>query len=351
MMVSQERRFALIFRQASPTEVVHLFGSANQAAVKRLAKRLGCEYSVGEPTYDEVKRIIQGCLTLRQDTYLEELIAVLQEGVSETAEETLGDAYENPSEEDVTRLTPALIDKHGKLATSIYYCLVIHLDLNAASLLGKYFARGGMFEVREDDSPSVPLVRPVPRAVDEETRLRRRERRAKRKKSIFAAPPSVVRRRRKKLRNDAEDQSLIKPAVGDGEPPKPIPLQRLEHPHVQTDGGLSTTDDFVGAIFNAYIPYEAGKPELGGKTRPCIVIAVSEDWFLVRLVFSRPWRYAGVWRSVRIEDWRSAGLNNQSYVSTDRRMVKRDRATFEGRLTTKDWNRVCRGEVNSEGNL
>ena len=351
MTVSQERRFALIFRQASPTEVVHLFGSANQAAVKRLAKRLGCEYSVGEPTYDEVKRIIQGCLTLRQDTYLEELIAVLQEEVSETAEETLGDAYENPSEEDVTRLTPALIDKHGKLATSIYYCLVIHLDLNAAPLLEEYFAPGGMFEVREDDSPSVPLVRPVPRAVDEETRLRRRERRAKRKKSIFAAPPSVVRRRRKKLRNDAEDQSLIKPAVGDGEPPKTIPLRRLEHPHVRLKRGLSTSHELVGSIVHAFAHFEVGEPEVGGKVRPCVVIAVSDDWFLVRLVFSNPRRYAGIWRSVRIDEWETAGLKHQSFVASQRRMVRREKAVVVGHLTTKDWNRVCRGEVNSEGNL
>lgn len=351
MTVSQERRFALIFRQAPPADVVNLFASANQAGVKRVAKRLGCEYSMGEPAYEEAKRIIQGCLTLRQDTYLEELIAVLQEQISETAEEMLGAAYEDPNEEDLARLTPVLVEKHGKLATSIYYCFVIHLDSNAAPLLEEYFASDGMFEVREDDSPSVPLGRPEPQAVDEETRLRRRERRTKRKKSIFAAPPSVFRRRRKKLLNDAEDQSLTKPAVGDGEPPKPIPLRRLEHPHVRSNGGLSTSHELVGSIVHAFAHFEVGEPEVGGKVRPCVVIAVSDEWFLVRLVFSKPRRYAGIWRSVRIDEWATAGLKHESYVAAQRRMVRREKASVVGRLTTKDWNRVCRGEVNSEGNL
>ncbi|NCV88550.1 MAG: hypothetical protein EBW14_22405, partial [Oxalobacteraceae bacterium] len=287
--------------------------------------------------------------TLRNETYLEELLVLLQERVGETAEETLGEAFENPSREDLARLTPVLIEKHGKLATSVYYCFVIHMDFDAAPLLEEFFAPGAIFEVREDDSPSVPLVRPQPRAVDDATRSRRRERRAKRKNLIFPAPPPVFRKRRKVARQATNDQ--LSKSVGDaGAAPSQIQLKKLEHPHVQTLGGLSTSDYSVGAIVNAYILYDPGKPEGGGKTRPCVVIAASEHKLLVRLVFSRPWRYAGNWRSVRIDDWRSAGLKNQSYVSTERRMVRRQAATFEGRLTTKDWNRICRGEVNSEGN-
>ena len=349
--MSQDRRFALIFRKAPPGDVVNLFETASQAAIKRLAKRLGCDYSIGGPTYEEVKRIIQGCLTLRQDTYLEELITALQERISETAEETLGEAYEDPNEEDLARLTPVLLEKHGGLATSIYYCLIIHLNSGAAPLLEKYFAPGGIFQVREDDSPSVPIVRPEPRAVDEGTRLRRKERRAKRKKSSFATPPPAVRRRRKESRRHAKSQSLSQPVVGVGSPPMPIQLQKLEHPHVRLNCGLSTSHELVGVIVHAFTHFEVGEPDVGGKVRPCVVIAASHDWFLVRLVFSRPRRYAGIWRSVRIEEWSTAGLKHESFVASQRRMVRRDKAVVVGRLTIKDWNRICRGEVNSEGSL
>lgn len=349
--MSQERRFAAILRQASPADVISLFTNADQAVIKRVARRLGCEYTVGEPTHEEVGRLIQGCLALKRETYLEEVMLALQKPVANTAEDTLGEAFDDPSADDLARLTPILVEKHGRLATSVYYCFVIHLDSDAASLLEEFFAPGAIFEVNEDQSPSVPLIRPVSRLVDEEKRARRKERRAKRKASIFSAPPAMFRRRHKAPRPGIKEEPPPRQADRTEATPSQIPIKKLEHPHVHTDGTLSTTHDLVGAVVQAYAPYQVGNPNRGGKIRPCVVIAVSEDWFLVRLVFSRPWRYAGNWRSVRLDDWRLAGLKNQSFVSTERRTVWRDRAEVVGRLTTKDWNRICRGEVNSEGNL
>jgi hypothetical protein len=113
MAMSQERRLASLFRQAAPGDVVSLFEGANPVLIRRIAKRLGCEFSE-VPTYDEIRRLIQGCLTLRKETYLEELLVLLQEKVGETAEKTLGEAFEKPSREDLARLTPVLIEKHGK---------------------------------------------------------------------------------------------------------------------------------------------------------------------------------------------------------------------------------------------
>ena len=349
MAVSQERRLASLFRQAAPGDVVSLFEGANPVLIRRIAKRLGCEFSE-VPTYDEIRRLIQGCLTLRKETYLEELLVLLQEKVGETAEKTLGEAFEKPSREDLARLTPILIEKHGKLATSVYYCSVIHGEFDAAPLLEEFFAPGAIFEVREDVSPSVPLVRPEPRVVDDATRSRRRERRAKNKKLIFPAPPSVFRKRRKVARQATNDQ--LSKSVGEaGAAPSQIPLKKLEHPHVRPSRGLSTSHELVGSIVHAFAHFEVAEPEVGGKVRPCVVIAVSEEWFLVRLVFSKPRRYAGIWRSVQIEEWSTAGLKHESYVSSQRRMVRRERVFLVGQLTTKDWNRICRGEVNSEGNL
>ena len=279
MAMSLERRLASLFRQAAPDDVVSLFEGANPVLIRRIAKRLGCEFSE-VPTYDEIRRLIQGCLTLRKETYLEELLVLLQEKVGETAEETLGEAFENPSREDLARLTPILIEKHGKLATSVYYCSVIHGEFDAAPLLEEFFAPGVIFEVREDDSPSVPLVRPQHRAVDEATRSRRRERRAKRKKLIFPAPPSVFRKRRKVSRQVLDDDSSGESVGEAGAAPSQIPLKKLEHPHVRPSRGLSTSHELVGSIVHAFAHFEVAEPEVGGKVRPCVVIAVSEEWFL-----------------------------------------------------------------------
>ncbi len=114
---------------------------------------------------------------------------------------------------------------------------------------------------------------------------------------------------------------------------------------------LTAAHRHVGRIVHAFAHLKVGEPEVGGKVHPCVVKAVSDGWFLVRLVFLNPRRYAGIWRSVRIDEWGTAGLKHQSFVTSQRRMERRERAVVVGRLPTKNWNRICCGEVNSEGNL
>jgi hypothetical protein len=225
------------------------------------------------------------------------------------------------------------------------------MDFDAAPLLEEFFALGAIFEVREDDSPSVPLVRPEPRAIDDAIRSRRRERRMRRKKPNSSTPPKVLRKRRKLPRQVVSGDASSQLVEEENRSLSRIPLKKLEHPHVKASRGLSTSHSLVGSVVHAFAQFEVGEPDAGGKVRPCVVIAVSEEWFLVRLIFSKPRRYAGIWRSVRVEEWSAAGLKHESYVSSQRRMVRREKVVVLGQLTTKDWNRICRGEVNSEGNL
>lgn len=347
--MTQEKRLSHLFRQADPGELVSFFQSSNQTELKQLAKRLRCEFTVDDPTPSQIGLVVQGCVVLRNEPYLEKLMEILTAPLANTTEQTLGDAYDHPSKDDLDRLTPLLLEKHGKLATSVYYCYIIHGEFEAAPLLEEYFAQGGVLAISFDDSPSVHLVRPISRSVDVDTRLRRRERREKRKRPLLPTPQPTFHKKRR----------IRKPALPREETPvaqspiirSPIQLVKAVHPHVDGTGGLSADDPLVGTVIQAFTHFEVGDPEVGGKVRPCVVIAVSSEFFLVRLIFSRPRRYAGHWRSVRLEDWKQAGLQHKSYASTQRRLIKRASSRVIGQLSTRDWNRICRGEVNSEGSL
>jgi hypothetical protein len=109
-----------------------------------------------------------------------------------------------------------------------------------------------------------------------------------------------------------------------------------------------TTHDLVGQVFWGFISYGKDDPELG-KVRPCVIVAVAPKYFIVRPVFSRASRYAGSWRAVLIENWQDAGLDHESLVGHDTQKISKDKIVSRiGSLTTHDWNRICRGEVNTK---
>ncbi|NBW91759.1 MAG: hypothetical protein EBR53_04790, partial [Actinobacteria bacterium] len=86
-----------------------------------------------------------------------------------------------------------------------------------------------------------------------------------------------------------------------------------------------------------------------GKVRPCVIVAVAPKYYIVRPIFSRASRYAGVWRAVQIYDWQQAGLDHESVVGHETQKIALDKIRSHiGELSLSDWNRICRGEVNAK---
>jgi len=342
-------RFKAILRMPSPSQLAAMFAAADKRLLRDVSKRVHLGLSGHDVTEEQATVVLKACLALRNGEYLLKLVFGLTEPVAETAGKLLGDSFSEPTQDDLDGLTPKLVRQHGRLLTMLYYARVIAGDNPASSMLEQYFRPDGLFEVKADDSKPIPLPKPKSRAADPATKELRKQRKTQRKKQAAVVKPAV---RKKRIKSEPKVEP--KPTAKSSTKPEStsvIEQKRLEHPHVERRAGLSATDQSRGSVIHAYIAFDSANPEAGGKWRPCVVIAAGPKAFLVRACYSKSRKYAKLWRSVLLDDWKDAGLRVESYVGPNRDVVPRKNATIIGQLTVRDWNKVCRGEVNQEGDL
>lgn len=343
------QRVATILRGATPSQLVEMFINGDRSHIRLVANRVRLKYLGDKTTEAQAMQILKACIHLPNDEYLANLAHAITKPMANTAEELLGDSFDEPTQDDLDGLTPKLVRKHGRLLTMLYYAHVIAGDNYASSMLEQYFAPNGLFDVKLDDSKPISLPKPKTRVADPAIKGLREQRKTQRKKRIAVVKPAVQSKRVKekpKVHAKSTRTVLSKP-----EPEKVIEQPRLEHPHIRSGRGFSATDELVGSVVMAYIAYDKTNPAAEGKVRPCVVVAVGPKQFLVRPIYSNPYKFAGHWRSVRLDDWKEAGLLRQSFVGLNIHKVARTNLQLTGRLTVRDWNRVCRGEVNPEGDI
>jgi len=342
-------RFKAILRTPNPSQLAAMFTTGDKRLLWEVAKRVHLSFSGHDVTEEQATAVLKACLALRNGEYLLKLVFGLTEPVSETAEKLLGDAFSEPTQDDLDGLTPKLVRQHGRLLTMLYYARVAAGDFPASSMLEQYFEPDGLFEVKADDSKPIPLPKPKSRAADPATKELRKQRKTHHKKQVAVVKPTV-----RKKRVKSKPKVELKPTAKSSTKPESknvIEQKRLEHPHVERGAGLSAADQLRGSVIQAYIAYDSANPEAGGKSRPCVVIAAGPKAFLVRACYSKSRKYAKFWRSVLLDDWKDAGLRVGSFVGPNRDLVPRKNAKIIGQLTVRDWNKVCRGEVNQEGDL
>jgi hypothetical protein len=345
------RRLSVILRSATPAQAAAMLKNGDQTRIRKISRRLGRPLTNRSPTDEEVTWLTKGCAAMPNPEYLANLVYEMTRPASASAEELLGEAYDEPTESDLDRVTPVLVKRHGRLLTMLYYAWVIFGENHAAPLLEQYFGSDALFEIAEDDSAPIPRPANKTKSVDKEKKARRKQRRLENQKRSAEKAQNVERKRPAKRKSEPKTKSVA-PAVNSHRAPdksRAIPVKRLEHPHIRPDKGFSTSHKLVGSVVTAFIPYDPKNPRGDGKTRPCVVIAAGTQKLLVRPVFSKPRRYARGWKAVRIEDYVAANLDHSSFVSPERFVVSGAKAALVGRLSTRDWNRLCRGEVNAGG--
>jgi hypothetical protein len=127
-----------------------------------------------------------------------------------------------------------------------------------------------------------------------------------------------------------------------------IAVSKLQHGHLKRYLKASTSHAQTGQVNWGFISYGKNDPD-EGKVRPCVIVAVAPRYYIVRPIFSRASRYAGVWRAVQIYDWQQAGLHHESVVGHETQKIALDKIRSHiGELSLSDWNRICRGEVNAK---
>ena len=284
----------------------------------------------------------------------EGLCEVISRPLQERTREILGKHFDDPSARGIRKLTQVLIDEFGPLKTKIYYARSIDSQANATPLRLKESAQRPELQIDlllHDETPAEEQTsRPAPSA---ELKQLRKDRRASEKANRSEQRRQVELTRQADKKRIADQQEKLQNAVTVIASPIQVPeasieIVKLEHRHLTRYVRAQTTHDLVGQVFWGFISYGKDDPDLG-KRRPCVIVAVAPKYFIVRPVFSRASRHAGSWRAVLIENWQDAGLDHESLVGHDTQKISKNKiASRIGSLTIHDWNRICRGEVNTK---
>ena len=286
---------------------------------------------------------------------IEGLCEVISRPLLKRTREVLGKSFEDPSSKSIRKLTQVLIDEFGPLKTKLYYAGSIDGQANATPLLLQELAQRPELRIDlflHDETPAEEQTpRPAPSA---ELKQSRKDRRASEKEIRSEQRRQVELTRQADKKRIADQQKKLRNAVTVIASPiqapeaSPIEITKLEHQHLSRYVRAQTTHDLVGQVFWGFVSYGKDDPELG-KVRPCVIVAVGPKYFIVRPVFSRASRYAGSWRAVLIENWQDAGLDHESLVGHDTQKIPKNKIVSRiGSLTIHDWNRICRGEVNTK---
>lgn len=285
---------------------------------------------------------------------IEGLCEVISRPLLKRTREVLGESFEDPSSKSIRKLTQILLDEFGSLKTKVYYAGSIDGQAKATPFLLKELAQRPELRIDLFLHDETPAEEQTPRpAPSTELKQSRKDRRASEKEDRSEQRRQVLLTRQADKKRIADQQEKLKNNVTVIASPIQVPeasieISKLEHRHLTRYVRAQTTHDLVGQVFWGFISYGKDDPELG-KVRPCVIVAVAPKYFIVRPVFSRASRYAGSWRAVLIENWQDAGLDHESLVGHDTQKISKNKIVSRiGSLTIHDWNRICRGEVNTK---
>ena len=275
--------------------------------------------------------------------------------LDEKTKEILGKHYANPSRRRIKKLTDVLIAEFGPLKTKMFYADAIDGEARASRHLLSELSQRESLSIDlylHDESPLGPISpRPAPA---EHVKLSRKERRAedKHERDVRRSQARTSRQQDRLRKKDrARSETQVAPTEPDL-PTQPSPIQetKLQHGHLRRYRKASTDHPDTGSIKSAFVSFEKEDPS-EGKIRPCVVVAVAPNYYIMRPIYSNAGYFAGTWRAVLLADWREAGLDHESVVGHKTHKVRLVHVhRHVGTLTIRDWNRVCRGEVNETAN-
>lgn len=273
--------------------------------------------------------------------------------------EILGEHFENPSARKISELTEILLAEFGPIRTKLFYADAIDGMAKAKPHLLREIASRPELAIDlfvHDESPlEAPESRPAP---TEERKVSRKEKRRSDKvaRALLRKQETDARVIEKQRLLDkkrvAEIESTAERTVSDiAEDVSQIAVSKLQHGHLKRYLKASTSHAQTGQLKWGFISYGKNDPD-EGKVRPCVIVAVAPRYYIVRPIFSRASKYAGVWRAVQIYDWLQAGLDHESVVGHETQKIALDKIRSHiGELSLSDWNRICRGEVNAKSDF
>jgi hypothetical protein len=271
----------------------------------------------------------------------------------------LGDRHDDPSYEDLLAILEPISARWGVRVVALMLAATADGDFNASAVCARLLDEDARFALdaigpEQEASTRATIGTSTPTATAGEAEIEaKREQRRQRREAKKAKQPTkrASTRSYRRTRGDAPADTPAEPLADPraGSPALTVesrprsteaaPLRRVTVVGKYDD--LRYDDDLVGAVVDAFIPFRDPTLEVeDGKTRPCIVIAAcAPESLVVRPCYSEGGARAGDWRSVRVTDPLAAGLDKNSYVSTEEVVVARAEVLpVRGWLARGDWN-------------
>jgi hypothetical protein len=326
----------------SAPEVADIVGTCNPVALTRVVKELGepsAAVDVDDPA--SVARVVMTSLREigpRAHRRTNLALSALVQPAWRAVVEALGARSTDPSIDDLTRAFHAVSTEIPISACRLVVAVGIEQRVPAESALRELAESDQRFAVVEKQGGVVIPLREAPKPdtrTREQRRRRRKEQAAERRaRDDQRQQATPFEGGELPLRDDVDDDT---PAVRIDE----IASMRAVHPRLPA--GVDGAREPVGFLGTAYITWGRGPDE--GKRRPVVIIGASGRHLWVRPCYSRDY-VAGGWRAVRIVDWADAGLAHEGFVAIDVVKLKRSAVTVTRfRFTDRDWNAMCRGEI------
>ncbi|HXY93559.1 MAG TPA: hypothetical protein VEP49_13850, partial [Acidimicrobiia bacterium] len=262
----------------------------------------------------------------------------------------LGDHFLEPSYEDLGSALDERCERWGVRIVALMLAATADDDFPAREVCARLFDEDPRFAldalgpVQEDHAPK-PVARHTPTPNEADAEAKREARRERRRAQKGQARPARV--AHPTYRRATRDSSSAPEPEGGADTAafaatRPSRTEMRAVLVVGTYDDVRYDDPLVGAVVDAFIPFGDPDDERGaGKTRPCVVLAAcADDRLVVRPCYSGGGLRSGDWKSVRVGDAQAAGLDRESYVSTEEFAVRRAPAAraVRGWLSREDWN-------------
>lgn len=243
--------------------------------------------------------------------------------------DALGEAADDPTKNQLLGALDTVLEDHHQAIVRVMLAVVAVAGAEASDLCDELLTTDERFRVPDEDTGTHD-ARPARAGPSEEVLARRRERKQAEKAHKAAQRERGAQSSRTKKKDGAP------PQPGEGAPPAPAPAAVARRAPVGVPAGFHIDDPLVGAVVVADVPFDDG---VGGKTRPAVVIAVSDDEVVVRPCYSEGGMQSRRWQSHQVRDLAAAGATKQSWIEPDARTIPRhDVGEVVGRLADDDWN-------------
>jgi len=288
------------------------------------------------------------------------LAAVVADACLSRTIEVLGDHSDDPTEEQLLEALEEVRGSFSDVTVGVMLASVADGDMPASDLCfsvadgDERFGLTG-WGVQQGTGPGRQSAPSVERATTPEQREARRLKKQKdadeRRRKLEAARKAgeQVRRARKQERSNAASAAAMASAHEPGRPGAAEGREASVAPRLTRRASLTPAqedeydrnDPWTTGVVYAWVSFDSvdpDQPEVGGKSRRCVVVAGSATALLVRPGYSEGGMKSRDWKSAPLRHWKQAGFDQPTWIDSETLAVPRPEEGPVGWLAPEDWN-------------